>query len=255
MGLIRNAAASTLARDAIVLDLGDLQRQGEALKRRAQEEANRILTEARLERERLMQGAAEEARAQGLAEGRAQGLEEGRTEGQAAAIEERRAELDALIAAWTAALNDFNGRRERLFSDARTDVLRLALRIAEKVTRRVVECDPRVVADQMNAVLAAVARPTRLMVHIHPEDAAVAREILPGVTAAMGQHAELVEDDSLTRGSCIARTEEGASVDAGIETQLRRIAEALLPGHALDGPCTPDEASPGGSEPEGADGS
>lgn len=254
MALIRNAAASTLARDAIVLDLGDLQRQGELLKRRAREEAEQTLAAARRERDRLVAGAAEEGRAAGAAEGRAQGLAEGREQGRAEAMEERRAELEALIGGWTAALEEFNARRERMLSEARVDVLKLALQIAERITRRAIQHDPAVVQDQIRAVLAAVARPTRLTLCVHPEDAPIASEILPEVHAAMGEHAELVVDAALERGSCIARTEEGAKIDASIETQLRRIVEALLPGrgdvleHAEDDAGAPPGA-PGDEGP------
>lgn len=251
MGLIRNAAAATLAREAIVLDLGDLQRQGELLKRRASEEAERILAAARRERDRLVAGAADEGRAAGAAEGMAQGLAEGREQGRAEAIEERRAELDALIGGWTAALAEFNARRERLLSEARVDVLKLALQVAERITRRAIQQNPAIVQDQVRAVLAAVARPTRLTLCVHPDDAPIAGEILPEVHAAMGEHAELVVDAALERGSCVARTEEGAKIDASIETQLRRIVEALLPGRpdVLEGAA--GDVGPAPGEPEG----
>ena len=117
---------------------------------------------------------------------------------------------------------------------ARRDVLRLAVRVAELVTRRQIELDERAVEGSLEAVLTSVLRPTRLIVRVSPDDRAVAQEALPKLldTLSSGIDAELVEDGSLSRGSCVATFDEAMSgrIDASIETQLDRIARALLPG-------------------------
>src|SRR5690242_59863 len=100
MALIRQANAKTMARDAIVLDLGDLAARGKLLKARARAEADQILAGATAERDRLIKGAAEEGRREGLAkgleEGRKQGVESGRKE----ALASHDGALKKLEAAW-----------------------------------------------------------------------------------------------------------------------------------------------------------
>lgn len=234
MALIKHAEARDLAREAIVLDLGDLARQGEQLRSRSKAEADAILANARAERDRLLAGAREEGRREGLELGLAEGRRQGAEQGRAEALAEAKASLDAMVAAWTSALGSFEGQRDAMLLEARRDVLRLALKIAEKVTKRAIRLDPAVVKDQLAAVLSLVTKPTGLTIAVHPDDLARARETLPALCErlARGSHVELVADASLAPGSCVARTAGGGEIDASIDGQLDRIVEALLPGEA-----------------------
>lgn len=238
MALIKHANLSEMAREAVVLDLGDLARQGEAILLRAKARAAQIESEAQAERERIIAGAFEEGRvagtAQGLEEGRAAGVQQG----QAAGLAERREALAALEAGWSAALEALSADRDKLISDARRDVLVLAARIARMVTHRQVRADPNVVADQVAAVLELVMRPSRLVIALHPEDRAVAAAALPEVSKRFSNatHVEFIDDAGLARGSCVARLADagpngtpGGEIDASLDTQLARIVAALLP--------------------------
>jgi flagellar assembly protein FliH len=232
MAVIRQSEAQRVTRDAIVLDLGDLTRQADGLKARAKADAEAILTAAALDRQKLLAGARDEGLVKGLEEGRRQGTEEGRRQGIEAALAERRERLTALEASWGSALDEFTRERERMLLEARQDVLRLAVMMGEKITKRTLEVDPTVIAGQMEAVLALLARPTRLTIAIAPSDEALAREAMPGLIARFtaAQHIDLIVDASLAQGSCVARTSGGGTIDATIPAQLDRMVEALLPG-------------------------
>lgn len=231
MALIRGGQFDGHAKDAIVLDLGDLDRQGENIRALAREEAERILSEARAERERLLDGASEEGRKAGYEEGKRAGIEAGREEGTQRAIEEYRAALAEIERSWSEALAAFDETRSELLLDARRDVLRLASLIAEKVVKRAALLDESLVRDQFAAILAHVASPTRLRVRIHPDDRAVLERSMPTLAERFGslENTEIVEDASLSRGSCVAVTGDGAEIDAGIESQIDRLVEQLLP--------------------------
>lgn len=231
MAVLRASRDPSLA-TAVVLDLGDLRRQADAIRESAVAEAARILEAARAERERLVATARAEGFAAGQAEGRAAGLEQGRAEGRAEALAAHRAALDALAAKWEGVLAQFLADREHLMTQARSDLVRLAVALGRRVTRRTIAHDPGVVAAQVETVLAAAAKPTRLTVRVHPEDEALAREALPTLLARFTgvEGADLVTDASLERGSCVANTRGGGEIDASIPTQLDRIAAALLPG-------------------------
>lgn len=239
MALIRQANAREIVREAIVLDLGDVQRQGEALIESARRQSAAIVQEAGAERLRLIQGASEQGREAGFAKGLAEGHEAGAQEGRAAALSEHREALESLQKGWAAALSDFCARRERLFADSRSDVLKLSAAIAEKVVKRRVQLDETVVAAQLGAVLAIIARPTELLISINPADRTAAESALPSLMerSSAARHVEFVDDAALARGSCIARTRDAHSqeragdgeIDASIGTQLDRIVAALLP--------------------------
>ncbi len=245
MALIRNSNAATIARDAIVLDLGDLREQGERMVRAARAEAERVVAAAHAERARIISGAAEQGQADGYGKGLAAGRAEGREQAAASAIVEHRERLSKVEQAWTGALAEFESRRDDLLRGALQDVVRLAVTIAERVTKRAILIDPDGVRDQLAAVLAVVVRPTELVIRVHPEDRAVVSRALPGLMAAMPaiRHAEIVDDAAVGRGGCLATTRAdadsgdagGGEIDARISVQLARLVETLLPSPVLGG--------------------
>ncbi|HVU64280.1 MAG TPA: FliH/SctL family protein [Phycisphaerales bacterium] len=243
MALIKHANAGMIAREAIVLDLGDLRRQGEEIVRQARVEGARIVAAAREERVRVLAGAREEGFAAGREQGVAQGRAEGREEAIKATLVEHRERLAKIESAWLAAVGDFEARREDLVQGAMRDVVRLAVGIAERIVKRSVSLDPSVVADQVGAALAVVVRPTEVVVRINPEDRAVVTAALPRLMGAMPavKHAEIVEDAGVERGGCVVGTKVdsagtdaggwgGGEIDARLGVQLDRIVETLLPG-------------------------
>jgi flagellar biosynthesis/type III secretory pathway protein FliH len=238
--VIRQAEAERIARDAVVLDLGDLARQAEGVRARARAEAESLLAKAAAERQRLIGNAREEGLARGLEEGRVRGEAEGKKAGHDAALAERREALQKLEAAWATALEEFVSQRESMLLSARQDVLALAVMMGERITKRVVQVDPAVVQGQLESVLAILAKPTRLTIAISPADEALTREAVPSLMARFpgAQHIDLIVDETLGTGSCVARTGGGGTIDATIPTQLDRMVEALLPGvgkSTLDG--------------------
>lgn len=231
MALIRRADAGDATRDALVLDLGDLARQGEAILRQARTRAASVIESAQKERDRLIADARQVGTLQGIEEGKREGLAKGAEEGAAKAIAQTKAQVATLVASWDAALAQFSSQRESMLIQARQDVLALALEIASRVTRRQIAADPRAVEPALEAALSLVMRPTRARLAVSPEDEALARQLLPELVERVGRarDVELVADPAVERGGCILRTEGGASVDANVQTQLDRIVEALLP--------------------------
>lgn len=249
MALIKHANAGQLAREAIVLDLGDLSRQGQQLIESARARAEQLLAEARSERDRIIAGAAEKGHAQGLAKGLEEGRKKGEELGRAAAAAERKAQIEQIEKSWSTALAEFAALRDSMLAQAHIEVLKLSMLIARKVIKREIEADPRIVEEQMRAVLATITRPTELLIRVNPEDLEVARAALPGLTAAFEavRSASIEPDAALARGSCIACTRGGVSealgggeIDGSIDSQLARIIEVLLPHEPGSAAPTPE---------------
>lgn len=232
MALIKQANSGSAARDAIVLDLGDLRREAEALQARARAEADRIVAEAEAERERLLNGAHAEGYERGFAEGRAAGEQAGRESGHAEALRERTPQLEALEQSWREALGGFAALRDELLSDARANVLRLAAEVAERAVRRAIalESGGEAALRQLEHALSLVLEPTGLVVEVSPEDAALCREALPALMESVGgaaSGAQIVEHAELSRGSVLLRGKGGA-IDATVETRIERLIDATL---------------------------
>jgi len=245
MAVIRNRQAVGVARDAVALDFGDLAKQGEMTRRAAEDEGIRIVTDARAERQRLIEGARKEGFAAGRKEGFGVGVAEGRAEGHAAAKAERIAELTQLEGAWGEALVRIEAERLKGVESLRIDGIRLAIGIAERVVRGTLAIEPgRVLALAEGAILAA-ARTSDLLVTHHPDDAALLIEAVPALMVRLGgsQRIGLAADAAVERGSVRVNTAGGGMVDASINTQLARIAECLLPDSGEARPETMESAS------------
>jgi flagellar assembly protein FliH len=244
MALIKNADATRLVRRAIVFDLDDVDREARRLIDDARAEARAIVEEARAAARREREAAVAAGRQEGVERGLAEGLEQGRAEGRQEVLEALQPRIDQLVQAWQEALESWESRRHELLHQGREDVLAFAFTLARKIVHRVVEIDGQVAAGQVEAALALVSRPSALEVAINPEDRAVVEAILPGLVTAIGrcEDVSLRDDPAMTRGGCRVSTAGGA-IDATIETQLERLADALLP--------APRD---GADEPEGAGG-
>lgn len=231
MAVIKRADAQSVEREAVVLDLGDIARQAELLRRRAREQAEAIVEEARAEREKLIADARELGFSTGLDAGYREGYAQGEEEGREASTRAARVKLDEIERAWTAALDDFADQRHHLLVECKENVVRLALSIAERVIHRAVDADTRVVLAQVEHALRLIGRPTRLSVAVHPDDGAMVRRALPSISARLGalEHVVLEEDSNIERGGCVVRTAEGGEIDASLATQISRIAQTLIP--------------------------
>ena len=230
MALIRQANAKTMARDAIVLDIGDLDRQASRLIEHARAEAARIIDQARAHAQQLTNQADQRGHQEGFARGKHEGHEKGMLDGRQQARSAAEQELRTLMERWSAAVVEWERRRDAMMDAANKDVLRLALAVAEKIVHRAVAVDPTLVVDQVRAALAIVARPTEIAIHVHPDDFPLIDAVFAELTQALkpSRHARLADDATVGRGGCVVSM-QGGQVDATLDTQLSRIAEALLP--------------------------
>ncbi len=236
MAVIRNAQAGQLARDAIVLDFGDLARQGELMRAQALKTANQVVSDAQAERKTLLEHAKREGYAVGHAEGLKAGLAAGRAEGLQRAMAERAAELRKLETAWQEALGRVERERAAGLESLRTDGIRLAIEIAERIVQGAIAIDPKRIVAIAESAIAAAAGGSDLRVMHAPQDHGVLAEAMPGLIArfAGARRIELVEDAALPAGSVVVRSGGGGGVDASLCTQLERIRDALLPDAARE---------------------
>lgn len=233
MAVIKRIDLERVGHQAVVLNLGDIAAHGERQKAAARAEAAAIVAAAKEERERLISDARKLGKEEGFKVGHAEGLAKGQVEGKAAAFAEARDRHQVIEAAWAKALDAFLAERNAMLDAAKLDLLKLAIVATQRITKRRLDLDQTLVADQMAAAIAEAARGSGLVVKVSPEDLDFARQALPGVVRRLGGGgAEVREDPTLTRGSCLVSMPGGGMIDASIRTQMKRVAEALLPGES-----------------------
>lgn len=233
MGVIKRADIETYARDAVPLDLREMQRRADMLVEAARRHATEIVERAEAEKELLTETATGEGYQKGLKEGTRDGLERGTERGEAQALKAYSERLGALTASWEAALASWEEERSAMMTGARTSLIELAAHIAARVVKRTIELDPDVVVDQLESVIEKLVTPTDLRVRANPDDIdLLERTCAPIVTrSASCRHVEFVPDASLAPGSCVAQTDGGGEIDASVAAQLDRVVAILLPAH------------------------
>ena len=195
----------------------------------AERDAEAVLAAAKAETETIRENAYQEGHAVGYDEGRTEGIAAGRKEGYEAARQEVFAACRELADSLRRLLERVDEERERLHREAGEDLLALALEIARRVTKRQIETDPAVAAENVRAAVELASGKSDLRVRVNPRDAAVVGEFLPALSASFEavRHLVLVEDGTVPPGGAVV---EGAAgrVDATVETQMDRLVDALF---------------------------
>ncbi len=214
---------------APVFSFGDLERGGAALIEQHRAQAAQLLAEARRQAQREAEQIRQQAREAGLAEGRERGREEARKAALAQALKDSRAELTRLQSTLRRAIEEFDVTKRRMLSAAESDLIRLALAIAERVATRVAAADPTAARANAARLLHLVQHDHDLVLRVNPADHETIRAHLAELAAGAQRaaHVELVADAAIPAGGCRIDGRHG-SVDATIPTQLARIADSIL---------------------------
>ncbi|MCY2955393.1 MAG: FliH/SctL family protein [Planctomycetota bacterium] len=227
MGLIKSA---NMPAAVSPFSMKDVERQAVALLGQARREAERFLAAAQAAGEELKSQARTAGYVQGQEEGLTAGRKEGFSAGREQGLEERRAELNGLVGALTEAAEQVNASRLELEAAALNDVLRLAVAIAERVTKRLGVLDAQAAVANVAEAMKLVGHESDVRIAIHPSQKAALAEALPRLRRDWPkmEHVELIEDGALAPGGCRVFTAHG-QVDGDLDEQLRRIVGDLLP--------------------------
>ncbi|NUP99355.1 MAG: hypothetical protein HUU35_05810 [Armatimonadetes bacterium] len=209
---------AALPRRANGYGIDEIVHEAETIMRDAQEEAERLLGDARLkaerERERVYQQAMEQARAEvALA-----------PPGHAEATDELR-----LAARSLAELTEqLQGAFEQRLAQLEEQLLETAFSIARRVLDRELQADPEVVVHAVREALGRLSSGD-VVVRLNPQDLPIVQQYLLELQAerTVGDVISFEEDPRVERGGCLVSGESG-SVDVQPGTklqQLRSLAE------------------------------
>ena len=229
--LIKARVARNLG-SATAFNYDDLRRQCDEYVEAARREAQMILVEARTQAEKERQRAREEGHAQGEREGlaAAQKLIESRA-GEIAA-QQSQEQLRTALPAFRTAVSALEIERDRWLAAWEGAAVELSAAIAEKILRHELEQKPRLAQATIREALQLAAGQPHVKLRLNPQDLDQLQECgqeAVGQLTKIGR-AELVPDDTISRGGCLVETEHGV-IDGHIETQLKRITQELLEGN------------------------
>lgn len=157
-------------------------------------------------------------REQAYREAYAAGLEAGRAAG-VAQLSARARELETLFGGLA---EPFATAGEAL----QTQLAALITALVRQLVRRELRAEPSaIVAVVREAIGLLPVSQQRPRIHLHPEDAALLRELLH--LDGEDRVWSLVEDPTLSRGGCRVRTDD-SSIDATLESRVARLCAATL---------------------------
>lgn len=119
--------------------------------------------------------------------------------------------------------------RSQMLDDVQTDVVKLAMEVARKITRREIELRPETVVTLCSDVTRQVALAQSVTLKVSPDDLEAVRQhealMETGLRDDVSLH--IVSDSSIERGGCVIESDMG-KIDARLETQLAAIERALM---------------------------
>jgi flagellar assembly protein FliH len=238
MPLIKSA---NVPKSAVPYSMASIENQAKSLLSRARQQAEDLLAAAQAECDTLRTS----AKAQGFTEGKLQGVEEGKKLGHGQALNEHREKLGSAIKAMIKVAEEFERSRGDLESGGLRSAIELAAAIATRVTKRQASIDPQVLFANLQGAIKLVSHWTDARIAVHPSQLQTLRAELPNLGQTWPQltHVELVEDASLSQGSCRILTGAGG-VDAELGTQLDQVIEQLLPTVSVSNPPATNAANP-----------
>ena len=118
--------------------------------------------------------------------------------------------------------------RERVWRETEQDLLRLSIRLTEKILGRELKTNKKAISDIVAAALQNARQQEKLTVRVNPADLPVIEKEIENLTPTGRAHfMDFVADPRVASGGCLIESEVG-TIDARLETQLRVLERALL---------------------------
>ena len=201
------------------------QLQAELILKRAREEAEELLANARAaakaEQEEIRMGARDEGYREGYAQGIGKAMEDAQRDKEAVA-----ARMEKEVQAF---LEKADMAREEVLLQARDELLDLCIAVAEKVVRVSLKSSSEVIVRMIQTATERLKRQEWVHIYISGCDTKGVAQISPALTTALGalsQHVKIIPMGDDEGGTCIVETPEEI-IDASVSTRMTNIRDLL----------------------------
>lgn len=135
---------------------------------------------------------------------------------------------ESALCEWQTLLLEAREQRDQALAGIERDVLRLAVKIAEKILGRELERDKEAIVDIVATALRQARRNEMITLRVNPGDLPVVEQHRHRFEhSGRNQFLDIVPDPAVTAGGCVIESESGA-IDAQLGTQLRVLERALM---------------------------
>ena len=228
-------AEETLSEEAVQNLLARIAEREQAMDERVKEAEIQVAVlrgEAEEERDRLLSEAQtqiENDRAEARAAGHAEGVAAGRAEGEAAVREEMAELIRTTNAQAEKTLRDAHDAMRDYLMQAEEDIVSIAMTAVERVLPQHFIDVPQMVLPIVRDAILRVKDQKEVVVHVPPgsyDFVLMARDELRGLLTAGDTNLTVTSDEAMKPGDCLVETPNG-SVDARLQTQIEQLKKAV----------------------------
>jgi flagellar assembly protein FliH len=119
--------------------------------------------------------------------------------------------------------------KKQVFFQAHSEIIKVALDLAEKIIKYQVTIDPNVLRTQViEAIKKATSEADRVQVYVHPQDLKKLEQSINDLEKLFPSGIDIIPltNDSVDPGSCIVETKSG-QLDARFSTQLKSLSDLV----------------------------
>jgi flagellar biosynthesis/type III secretory pathway protein FliH len=148
----------------------------------------------------------------------------GHAEGYHAGQKATMAQATAMVRSLSSALKELSSLRTEMMRRSEHDLVRLAIALAEGIVLREVDFDRSLLISMAEAAIARLGEKTTATIRLNPDDYQAA---LRAGVVVKDEGTSVMPDPAVAAGGCLVGTPFG-EIDAGIDTQMRELARALV---------------------------
>ena len=189
------------------------------------QEAENIGAQARQEAEDIKKEAYASGFSSGEEGGYKKGYEDGYTKGKATALEESTNSINMI----NKVIGGLENYRSEILYEARNDIVKMAVSVAEKVLHKEIMTDPQTVVSVVKHAISKVGFKKKFVVHVNPLDVEVLKAAGSEIAGLIDglESLKFKPDPKVEAGGCVVQTESG-TVDAQVDRQYNEIKESVL---------------------------
>jgi type III secretion protein L len=156
-------------------------------------------------------------------------LDEAQKQREQIRAEAHRAGYEEGLTRWNETILLANEAQDRLLKTSEQILVRLAVRVAEKIIGEHLQSSPDAIVDIVREVLKSIRSERGLLIQVNPDHVETLRQSIHRLHDLLdnGCPIKILANPAISPGGCTVESEFGV-IDAQLETQLKCLEEALL---------------------------
>lgn len=212
-----------------LFNLNDFDLEAKAIIDSAKKQAEEMLAATRQEIQQKKIEGEKKGFAEGSAKGYKEGYDKGFKDGEKAGTQDIEKKTVHLKTNLLSVLNQLESSKLEILQRAESDLIKLSIEIAKKITKAKFENEPDTIQQSVITAIKFTALKSDIIISINPDDKLIVDLFIPELKSKFDEldKINIVENATIQRGGCIISSKAGV-IDNTIENQFQKIYQQLL---------------------------